>query len=195
MGLSAKKKKRKEGEEEHCNPEIGVKQQSQDGKREASVLWAGARFVAAVVFAILAFLYTQKDDVRIWDALTRTPHAPPPSHASPNDDVSFFSRDSIVDALSAQDQGQTTRNRLWGTYRSGQYLGIRAALPQSPLFGLMWLHNRGSDAGPQLRHDADARDGLNKYGWLRHDGKAYGKQQLIDGPLEVRANMVLYVMQ
>lgn len=32
-----------------------------------------------------------------------------------------------------------------------------------------------------LRHWAEERDGLGRYGWTRHDGRSFGEQELVDG--------------
>ena len=41
---------------------------------------------------------------------------------------------------------------LWGTYRPNTYFGVRARLPESPLFGMMWA----STAEPlSLLHQID----------------------------------------
>ena len=69
----------------------------------------------------------------------------------------------------------------WGTYRPNVYFGVRARHGSSPLFGLLW-------GGPfddfrhleTLRHDAEERDHVTKYGWLQHDGKSFGVQEILD---------------
>ena len=44
--------------------------------------------------------------------------------------------------------------------------------------------------GNKLRHEADQGDKLDKYGWLRHDGKTYGHQEIIDGDYNITVEMV-----
>ena len=69
----------------------------------------------------------------------------------------------------------------WGTYRPNLYFGVRAKNESSPLFGLLW-------GGPfdnlmhvqELRHDAEERDNISKYGWLQHDGDSFGVQEILD---------------
>ena len=141
---------------------------------------AATRLGLALVIALLAFLYSRFI-------------APPAAGSGRAGEAAsqrragggeFFPSASVVDALLEDTEGMLA-SRLWGTYRSGQYLGIRTMLPMSPLVGLMWM---GDDR--KLRHDADARDGLTKYGWVRHDGQSYGRQQLIDGRTEVRTHFL-----
>ena len=95
---------------------------------------------------------------------------------------------------------------LWGTYRSGKYLGIRTRSPRSLSAGLMWFDPDGMPAAaqgahsfheaptmPPLRHEAQERDrgegggrrgesggGLQTFGWVRHDGETYGEQRIVD---------------
>jgi len=70
----------------------------------------------------------------------------------------------------------------WGTYRPNLYFGVRAKNESSPIFGLLW-------GGPfdslekhvqELRHDAEERDKITKYGWLQHDGDSFGVQEILD---------------
>ena len=106
---------------------------------------------------------------------------------------------------------------LWGTYRSGNYLGLRTRAPRSLSAGLMWFdpdarpaaeqgaHSFGSAAPtlPPLRHEAQERDrggengrgeptGLQTFGWVRHDGEGYGEQRIVDfgGQLELSTTFV-----
>lgn len=68
-----------------------------------------------------------------------------------------------------------------GTYRPGCYLGLRTRLPKSLLVGLMWYDPQLASMGHlNLRHWAEERDGLGRYGWTRHDGAAFGEQELVD---------------
>lgn len=62
------------------------------------------------------------------------------------------------------------------------------------LMGLMWfdanttrLPNFSADS---IRHEAQQQDKLTSYGWLRHDGRSYGRQQLIDGDFNITVQMV-----
>lgn len=79
---------------------------------------------------------------------------------------------------------------LWGTYRPGLYLGIRMRLPSSLLAGLMWLDPQGRDPLSTLRHEAQQHDGLQRYGWHRHDGRSFGAQEIIDGQFNITTTFV-----
>nr|CCA18876.1 mannosyloligosaccharide glucosidase putative [Albugo laibachii Nc14] len=68
----------------------------------------------------------------------------------------------------------------WGTYQAGMYFGIRSrTYPYHVNAGLLWtcLERRCSDT---LRHWSQQEDRLRKYGWLQHDGKTFGYQQIED---------------
>jgi len=66
---------------------------------------------------------------------------------------------------------------FWGTYRPQVYFGVRARVPQSLLFGMMWT----PDEGPaNLRHTCEQGDLLKRYGWNEHDGSSYGSQIIED---------------
>ncbi|GBG60662.1 hypothetical protein CBR_g11887 [Chara braunii] len=80
-------------------------------------------------------------------------------------------------------QGVHRERLFWGTYRPHLYLGIRARVPESLLGGLMWVQRK--EGRYHLRHTCQDGDGLQKYGWLRHDGSKFGRQQLIDGNLHL----------
>eukprot|EP00850_Spirogloea_muscicola_P022011 SM000272S10278 [mRNA] locus=s272:104617:110725:- [translate_table: standard] len=106
----------------------------------------------------------------------------------------------------AQFQGSRRERMLWGTYRPHLYFGIRARrasrprnviftlehcdqhkqeipvcllqTPKSLLGGLMWLGVK--DGGLSLRHTCEESDRLARYGWLRHDGESFGRQEILD---------------
>mmetsp|Transcript_7619 Transcript_7619/g.22485 ORF Transcript_7619/g.22485 Transcript_7619/m.22485 type:complete len:941 (+) Transcript_7619:605-3427(+) len=87
--------------------------------------------------------------------------------------------------------GCYARQMLWGSYRPGLYLGLRMRRPVSLLAGLMWFDpGNGAAAAQQLRHEAQERDGLRKYGWARHDGRTFGVQELLDGHLNITTSLV-----
>lgn len=71
--------------------------------------------------------------------------------------------------------GEHSNALLWGTYRPQVYFGVRARLPRSPLLGLMWLNPRTGS----VRHACEQGDGLS-YGWERHDGRRFGRQEIED---------------
>lgn len=74
----------------------------------------------------------------------------------------------------------------WGTYRSNLYFGARTRSPQSPLVGLMWFGAHNPLTVDQLRHSCEEGDGLDSYGWTRHDGTNYGEQTLIDSKTDLK---------
>ncbi|BBN11838.1 mannosyl-oligosaccharide glucosidase [Marchantia polymorpha subsp. ruderalis] len=77
-----------------------------------------------------------------------------------------------------QFKGEYRERMFWGTYRPQNYLGIRSRTPQSLLAGLMWLGVK--DGRYAIRHTCEESDKLARYGWLRHDGSTYGRQELLD---------------
>jgi hypothetical protein len=59
--------------------------------------------------------------------------------------------------------------------------------------GLMWFDPDSIQAtvyDKQLRHEARQEDKLRRYGWLRHDGRRYGRQELVDGDYAYSIQMV-----
>ncbi|KAK9824698.1 hypothetical protein WJX72_012475 [[Myrmecia] bisecta] len=89
-----------------------------------------------------------------------------------------------------QFKGDYEERMLWGTYRSGLYFGMRMRLPKSLLIGLMWFDPDRPDSYANIRHNAQERDGLAKYGWLRHDGASFGRQGLHDKGIRISTTMV-----
>eukprot|EP00111_Clytia_hemisphaerica_P003833 TCONS_00011010-protein len=71
-------------------------------------------------------------------------------------------------------------HRLWGTYRSHLYFGVRARAPDSLLFGLLWFAQYPQDGQLKVRYSCEQGDNLPKYGWLQHDGSTYGAQEIVD---------------
>nr|XP_027191588.1 mannosyl-oligosaccharide glucosidase GCS1-like isoform X2 [Cicer arietinum] len=78
----------------------------------------------------------------------------------------------------SQFQGKHKESLYWGTYRPHIYLGIRARTPQSLMAGLMW--NYVEDDSYHLRHVCKQEDDLSAYGWIKHDGRDFGHQVLVD---------------
>jgi len=70
--------------------------------------------------------------------------------------------------------------RLWGSYRSNLYFGLRTRTPESLLFGLLWFAQYPADGQIKIRHSCEQSDNLPKYGWLQHDGKFFGTQEIVD---------------
>ena len=188
--IAKKKKKQTEKEEEEKGGGARHNEQEIVNEKEVRVAPAVWRLAFAVIFAVLAVAYSaslqpaQTTETKERNGNQREGGRRGGGGGGGSD---FFQGSSIVDGLHERVGGESLlRSRLWGTYRSGQYLGIRAALPRSPLFGMMWLVDSADGGGFKLRHDADARDSLTKYGWVRHDGKAYGRQEIVDGNVQVR---------
>nr|XP_004504457.1 mannosyl-oligosaccharide glucosidase GCS1-like isoform X2 [Cicer arietinum] len=77
-----------------------------------------------------------------------------------------------------QFQGEHRESLYWGTYRPHLYLGIRARTPQSLMAGLMWIGVK--DGSNHLRHVCRHEDELSAYGWIKHNGRDYGNQVLVD---------------
>ncbi|KAG0203804.1 Processing alpha glucosidase I [Mortierella sp. GBA30] len=95
---------------------------------------------------------------------------------------------NIDDVSSISASAAQNRSLLWGIYRPNLYFGTRARLPDSVLTGLMWYGTQdysGVDSELKsgfynIRHGCEERDGFEKYGWLKHDGRSFGIQQLKD---------------
>ncbi|KAH3787199.1 mannosyl-oligosaccharide glucosidase-like [Dreissena polymorpha] len=81
-------------------------------------------------------------------------------------------------------------DRFWGTYRANTYFGLRTRSPKSPLFGMMWLNQQTQQMPPPIRHWCDQGDKLHKYGWLKHDGRHFGVQEIHDGDFKVTTSFV-----
>ncbi|CAL5214028.1 unnamed protein product [Lathyrus oleraceus] len=90
--------------------------------------------------------------------------------------VTPFPAPKIMDL--PQFQGEHKESLYWGTYRPHLYLGIRARTPQSLMAGLMWIGVK--DGSNHLRHVCRHEDELSAYGWIKHNGRDYGHQVLVD---------------
>lgn len=55
--------------------------------------------------------------------------------------------------------------------------------------GLMWLR-QFSDVDVNLRHTCEQGDRLQGYGWLMHDGKSFGVQEIRDGDFTLTTEFV-----
>ncbi|KAF9384276.1 Processing alpha glucosidase I [Podila verticillata] len=74
----------------------------------------------------------------------------------------------------------SNQSLLWGVYRPNLYFGTRPRLPDSVMTGLMWFGMQDYHGADNIRHGCEERDGFEKYGWLKHDGRSFGVQQLKD---------------
>lgn len=76
---------------------------------------------------------------------------------------------------------RNAQNIEWGTYRPNTYFGIKSKTQKSPVFGLMWMPQFGAaERPPPIRHWCDQGDGISKYGWIKHDGENFGRQEIFD---------------
>nr|CAH7721176.1 unnamed protein product [Callosobruchus chinensis] len=81
--------------------------------------------------------------------------------------------------------------RFWGSYRPGVYFGLKTRDPASLVTGLMWYFpNRLKPGGHGIRHWCEQGDNLAKYGWIRHDGKNFGEQEIIDQPFSLNTSFI-----
>jgi len=90
----------------------------------------------------------------------------------------------------SQFSGDHARRFFWGTYRPGLYFGMRTRSPKSPLFGVMWVDPTNQNALDNVRHEAHQGDGLDKYGWVAHDGESFGRQEILDGRFNITTSWV-----
>ena len=83
--------------------------------------------------------------------------------------------------LGAAADGSDASSCEWGTYRPNVYFGVRAKCESSPIFGLLWGAPFDVVSHVQeFRHDAEERDAIDKYGWVKHDGDSFGVQEILD---------------
>ncbi|KAI8471096.1 MAG: glycoside hydrolase [Monoraphidium minutum] len=58
-----------------------------------------------------------------------------------------------------------------------------------PLVGLMWFDPQDQANPLSLRHEAQQDDRLRRYGWVAHDGRRYGRQEIEDGDYSLNVTM------
>ncbi|KAA8491243.1 putative mannosyl-oligosaccharide glucosidase [Porphyridium purpureum] len=78
-------------------------------------------------------------------------------------------------------------HRRWGLWRPRLIAGVRSNVRDSAMFGIGW---QGEGAvRSALRMCAD--DGSNgvQFGYVRHDGRAYAQQVIVDAQLQIKMNM------
>lgn len=139
----------------------------QNDSQSSSRNFAMFLFTSLIVIAPLMFLWYQ----HILRSSVTTPLSVPRTIA---DDASSAAR---------------SPGRFWGTYRPGVYFGMKTRSQRSPVAGLMWFQQPTSASqNPDLkmRHTCEQGDGLERYGWLEHDGVNFGIQDIIDGPIEMK---------
>ncbi|XP_052066310.1 mannosyl-oligosaccharide glucosidase-like [Mytilus californianus] len=82
---------------------------------------------------------------------------------------------------------------FWGTYRSNLYFGMKTRSPKSPVVGLMWFEqyiDKWKNPVIKIRHWCDQGDYLKKYGWLKHDGKNFGVQEIVENNFKFNTSFV-----
>ncbi len=62
-------------------------------------------------------------------------------------------------------------------------------IPKSLLVGLAWF-DPDHLGDIQMRHEAQSRDELARFGWEAHDGRSFGRQELVDGRLHLTTHLV-----
>ncbi|KAI9095920.1 glycoside hydrolase, partial [Phlyctochytrium arcticum] len=79
---------------------------------------------------------------------------------------------------------------FWGTYRPNLYFGTRSRAPETVLTGLMWFgaSEISGETLRNIRHSCEQGDNLDFYSWLKHDGRGYGHQKIVDS----KNGVVLY---
>lgn len=79
----------------------------------------------------------------------------------------------------AKDQAIPGANNmpLWGSYRPDVFFGMKTRSPNALATGLAWTSI--GNVGNKLRH-AVHQDEITLFHWLRHNGKTFGQQELID---------------
>ena len=92
--------------------------------------------------------------------------------------------------LAALGGAREQRALLWGTYRPSVYFGVRSrTAADAVVAGLMWERARGAAAEGRggggagaraVRHECREGDGVEKFGWNKHDGRAFGRQRVVD---------------
>ncbi|XP_014216045.1 mannosyl-oligosaccharide glucosidase GCS1-like [Copidosoma floridanum] len=98
-----------------------------------------------------------------------------------------FSHDKLVDWSKLDKQ-----EYYWGTYRPGLYFGTKTRVPYSLVTGMMWYPQDMWLLGlePRMRHWCDQNDNLERYGWLKHDGKNFGVQEIVDKGTLIRTSFI-----
>uniref|UniRef100_A0A7S4PGV9 Mannosyl-oligosaccharide glucosidase n=1 Tax=Guillardia theta TaxID=55529 RepID=A0A7S4PGV9_GUITH len=91
------------------------------------------------------------------------------------------------DVCSLEDAGLTKEynaSMYWGTYRPHLFLGVKTRSANPVVASVMW---HKTDALNPLRHEATS-SGIKKYGWVRHDGRNFGHEVILDENCGVNLN-------
>lgn len=85
---------------------------------------------------------------------------------------------------------------LWGPYRPNLYFGMRARVPKSLSFGLMWTSVVDNQLDlKKLRHACEPSDRMAKYGWSMYDVRTGGIQNIFDPGNNLNLTTQLVKMQ
>lgn len=109
----------------------------------------------------------------------------------------FYYQDSVLKRISTPadlprvevHDAQDLAERYWGTYRPGVYFGTTYRSHRAFATGLMWFE-QFQPGMPQVRHQCDQGDRLPKYGWLKHDGRRFGIQEIDDTRFVLRTEFL-----
>ncbi|XP_024007952.1 mannosyl-oligosaccharide glucosidase GCS1 [Eutrema salsugineum] len=85
-------------------------------------------------------------------------------------------------------QGEHKESLYWGTYRPHVYFGVRARTPLSLVAGLMWLGVK--DEMYVMRHFCENSDDLSSFGWREHNGRDFGRQELVENDMILETSFV-----
>uniref|UniRef100_A0A0N5ASX6 mannosyl-oligosaccharide glucosidase n=1 Tax=Syphacia muris TaxID=451379 RepID=A0A0N5ASX6_9BILA len=80
--------------------------------------------------------------------------------------------------------------RIWGSYRSHMYFGLRTQHPQSPLFGMIWYPQKGMQLTiHDVRHWCEkVVYNYRLYIYTHADGRTFGNQIIEDNLLNIRTS-------
>jgi mannosyl-oligosaccharide glucosidase len=79
---------------------------------------------------------------------------------------------------------------LWGSYKPGIYFGMKTRQPLALSTGILW--SSGRIGMNHYRHDTNT-DELTQFEWIKHDGKHYGQQNLMDITQNIALNTTFIV--
>lgn len=83
---------------------------------------------------------------------------------------------------------------VWGTYRPNVYFGVKPRVPDGPVFGLLWFRqypDKESPKASKFRHYCNSGVGeIDKFGWIRHDGKNFGMQKITEKHMKLTTSFV-----
>ena len=80
-----------------------------------------------------------------------------------------------------RESGLDVPDRFWGSYRPGVYFGMKTRSAKDVVTGLMWFLPKSVTQGSLgLRHWCEQGDDLRQWGWVKHDGRNFGVQKILD---------------